>query len=350
MRIDARLVAFFHREGVKSCDEMLNRFFLFSAEDIDDHRALVRERVPDCVSLEPIEAGPFRSDVAAFPFAGEADSSWLASVFHSPGLTVDFNSHAAVWLMVPSSAWVSVAVGQRMREIRGGGIGGLLPRDEQRIRRTAGHHLMLRFDPSRLASAMAAFECEAAITDVLDTHFFEPRLAGLQDLVDEVRHLIRSLDRGPDEIVDLDLFRAAYDQLLVLRLANVLAVAAAPDRRPAIHRHDPALRRADEYIRAHADGNVDLIRLAQHVGLSLRSIQVMFRRTFDCTLVQYIRRHRLAMARRRLEAASDATIAEIARSSGFAHLGRFTAAYRAEFGELPRQTRQRTRRKLSTDG
>ncbi|MTW16943.1 helix-turn-helix domain-containing protein [Rhodoplanes serenus] len=329
---------------------MLNRFRLFSAEDIGDHRALVRARVPDCLSLEPIDDGPFRSDVAAFPFAGEPDSSWLASVFHAPGLTVEFDSRAAVWLMVPFSAWITVALGRRMREIRGGGVGGLLPVEEQRIRRTAGHHLMLRVDPSRLANAMAAFECDTALASILDEHFCEPHLTGLQDLVDEVRHLIRSLDRGPDEIVDLALFRAAYDQLLVLRLANVLAVAAAPDGRPAIHRHDPALRRADEYIRAHADDNVDLIRLAQHVGLSLRSLQVMFRRTFDCTLVQYIRRHRLAMARRRLEAASDATIAEIARSSGFAHLGRFTAAYRAEFGELPRQTRQRSRRTLSTDG
>ncbi|RAI32291.1 hypothetical protein CH340_15955 [Rhodoplanes serenus] len=329
---------------------MLNRFSLFSAEDIGKHRALVRERFPGCLSLEPMEDGPFRSDVAAFPFAGEPDSSWLASVFHTPGLTVDFDSRAAVWLMVPFSARMSVAVGRRRREIRGGGIGGLLPVEEQRIRRTGGHHLMLRFDPSRLTTAMAAFECDTALASILDEHFCEPHLAGLQDLVDEVRHLIRSLDRGPDEIVDLALFRAASDQLLVLRLANVLAVAAAPDGRPAIHRHDPALRRADEYIRAHADDNVDLIRLAQHVGLSLRSLQVMFRRTFDCTLVQYIRRHRLAMARRRLEAASDATIAEIARSSGFAHLGRFTAAYRAEFGELPRQTRQRSRRTLSTDG
>jgi AraC-like DNA-binding protein len=58
----------------------------------------------------------------------------------------------------------------------------------------------------------------------------------------------------------------------------------------------------------------------------------------------YLRRIRLMAAHRDLrlaDARSRTTVAEIARASGFTHVGRFSLAYRDEYGESPRETLRR---------
>ncbi len=54
----------------------------------------------------------------------------------------------------------------------------------------------------------------------------------------------------------------------------------------------------------------------------------------------YLRRVRLALARADLVAAEPArdTVTAIAHRWGFHHQGRFSAAYREAYGELPRRT------------
>jgi AraC-like DNA-binding protein len=57
---------------------------------------------------------------------------------------------------------------------------------------------------------------------------------------------------------------------------------------------------------------------------------------------------RLERARERLLSAGPAdTVTTIALDCGIAHLGRFPAAYRIAFGELPTETLARTRRRLA---
>jgi len=56
---------------------------------------------------------------------------------------------------------------------------------------------------------------------------------------------------------------------------------------------------------------------------------------------------RLERAHERLRVAGPAdTVTSIALDCGFAHLGRFPAAYRIAFGELPTETLARSRRRL----
>jgi AraC-like DNA-binding protein len=52
---------------------------------------------------------------------------------------------------------------------------------------------------------------------------------------------------------------------------------------------------------------------------------------------------RMSLARQALASGSAASVSEVAFAYGFEHLGRFSIAYRARFGESPRETLRRGR-------
>jgi len=108
---------------------------------------------------------------------------------------------------------------------------------------------------------------------------------------------------------------------------------------------DPrSVRVAAEHLEANLTRSVRIVELAAVVGVSARALQIGFQKHRGCTPAQFLREARLTLARTcLLDGAPGASIAEVARQCGFAHLGRFSARYRARFGELPTETRARTR-------
>lgn len=101
-----------------------------------------------------------------------------------------------------------------------------------------------------------------------------------------------------------------------------------------------ALRRAEEYLAAHVDRAVSSAELATAVGVSGRTLFAAFRAHRDVTPVAFHRARRLDLARRRILEAPERSVTEVAFACGFAHLGRFSLAYRARFGESPSETRR----------
>jgi len=83
-----------------------------------------------------------------------------------------------------------------------------------------------------------------------------------------------------------------------------------------------------------------MTELAAVAGVSLRALQTGFLRHRGCTPMEFLRARRLDLARTRLLAsAPGVSIATIARECGVSHLGRFSAHYRARFGERTTDTR-----------
>jgi AraC-like DNA-binding protein len=80
--------------------------------------------------------------------------------------------------------------------------------------------------------------------------------------------------------------------------------------------------------------------LAAEVGVSSRSLQAALRKATGMTPTSVLREIRLERAHADLARAeaSAATVAEIARHWGFAHLGRFAGRYLARFGVHPSDT------------
>ncbi|WP_143134044.1 AraC family transcriptional regulator [Actinoplanes philippinensis] len=102
-----------------------------------------------------------------------------------------------------------------------------------------------------------------------------------------------------------------------------------------------AIRRAVAFIDAHGADPITLDQIATAAGLSSRALQAGFRRHYETTPTGYLLKVRLEHAHRDLQAAdrtTGATVAGIARRWGFADHSRFTAAYRAAYGQLPSHT------------
>jgi transcriptional regulator GlxA family with amidase domain len=80
--------------------------------------------------------------------------------------------------------------------------------------------------------------------------------------------------------------------------------------------------------------------LAEIAGMSVRSLQEGFRRHVGCAPMAYLQQVRLLRAHDALRRADPTriTVAAVAHRWGFAHLGRFAAAYRTRFGQTPSET------------
>lgn len=101
----------------------------------------------------------------------------------------------------------------------------------------------------------------------------------------------------------------------------------------------PSVRRAHEFLHAHADEPLDLEQLAAAAGTGIRALQLGFQRHFGTSISEMLRDIRLAQLNVRLAAASpDDSITDIAFELGFTHLSRMASAYRAKFGETPSAT------------
>ncbi|WIB59392.1 AraC family transcriptional regulator [Curtobacterium sp. MCLR17_007] len=100
------------------------------------------------------------------------------------------------------------------------------------------------------------------------------------------------------------------------------------------------LRRALEFVHAHAAEAIGTPEIASAAGLSPRGLQQSLRRHLDQTPGDLLRGVRLDGAHTDLRRSDrdETSVADIARAWGFGHLGRFSAAYRARFGELPSES------------
>jgi AraC-like DNA-binding protein len=100
------------------------------------------------------------------------------------------------------------------------------------------------------------------------------------------------------------------------------------------------LTRACERVLANFAQPIALSELAQRAHLSVSQFQREFRRLFGMTPGDYILRVRLLMARRKLEATTEA-IGRIALDSGFYDQSHFTRAFRSAMGLSPLAYRKR---------
>ncbi|MFZ6993796.1 helix-turn-helix domain-containing protein [Curtobacterium sp. RRHDQ66] len=103
------------------------------------------------------------------------------------------------------------------------------------------------------------------------------------------------------------------------------------------------LKSVVEYLHAHMRDSIAVADLADVAGLSVRSVQESFARVLGVSPLTYLREIRLDRVRDDLLALDPrtVTVGDVAHRWGFAHLGRFSAAYVDRFGEYPKQTLRR---------
>jgi len=136
----------------------------------------------------------------------------------------------------------------------------------------------------------------------------------------------------------------AMQHWLPLELLRLLA--AKPKFMPRLRTtgRSRSLQLARDYINDLAHEEVDLSELHAICRTSPRTLQRAFIERYQMTPRDYLRTVRLNRARAALQRnGTDSSISEIALACGFNHLGKFSASYRQQFGELPRQTAKLSR-------
>jgi AraC-like DNA-binding protein len=153
-----------------------------------------------------------------------------------------------------------------------------------------------------------------------------------------VRHVTRDVFANPAAAAS-PLVRTEVFHLLAATLLDTFGLAAeVPEPTGPL---PSAVRRAQEFIEAHARTDVEVTDIAAAAGVSPRVLQAAFRRHLDITPLGYLRQVRLHGAHLDLRSADPKlgdTVAGIATAWGFTHLGRFAAAYRERYGNSPRVT------------
>jgi len=101
-----------------------------------------------------------------------------------------------------------------------------------------------------------------------------------------------------------------------------------------------SIRLAIQVCEENPEESLTVTEMARVAGVSIRSLQDGFRKYVGMSPTDYLRDVRLNRVREDLLSARamNTSIADIAFSWGFTHLGRFAKSYHERFGELPSET------------
>jgi AraC-like DNA-binding protein len=204
--------------------------------------------------------------------------------------------------------------------------------------------LMLTIDKARL---------ERYLQNLLNEPLHDPlRFDTRIDLADSsgqgiaaaVRTLRRALTlcgkAGPSPVLAAEIEHGIFTSLLLGQRHNYTDAIFSARALPAPR----VVRRVVELIDSTPQTAFTVADLAEHAGVSERSLHAAFRRQLGTSPMAYVRRRRLEQAHDellRLDRSSGAKVTDVALRHGFAHTGRFAAAYRARFGEPPSTTLRR---------
>lgn len=163
--------------------------------------------------------------------------------------------------------------------------------------------------------------------------------AGLaRSVVGLMDYLVADAKR-PDGLVTNELALASFNDTLlraiVLGLRHNYSDRLAA---PASAALPVPVRRAEDFMRAHAEKPVRMADVAAAAGCSLRTLEASFERVRTTTPFAAFRAIRLDKVNEALRRGADEPIVAVARRYGFTNAGRFATAYRERFGELPSDT------------
>ncbi len=182
--------------------------------------------------------------------------------------------------------------------------------------------------------------------------------SGLDDLtasdarmMDVLRLISADID-NPSAATLSEGYRRALGQLVIASTAA--RIARAVDGNDQKDRETAPIPQTMQICLAYIERNhaqpIRLTALAGVAGVTLRTLQIHFRRQFGCTISDYIRNYRLQQAHQMLSAASAGdTVSAIARFSGFDHLGDFASVFRARYGIRPSEVLRHALRRSAAD-
>ena len=319
----------------------LDRHQIYAGTDVDETRAVISHLFTEN-RIAPLKGGQpirdqinglelSRSTVCYVEFASGLASTPLAPMdchtIQYPLIgTAEFNIEGRV-TGVNSRHGAMVSAGQQLEQVT------LMP---------GTGVLCFNVGAAVMRDALAAATGRQDLPDLR----FEPKIEwttpGVAALLTFLRSFASELNR-PNGIEESPTAIAGFERAMITLMLyglnhNLSDILRLPDQNAGSHK----VRMAEEYIVEHAAEPIDMQTIADVTGHSANSIYRAFQRYRDYTPTQFLRSVRLDMARQRLQqSAPPVSVGTIAVQCGFAHLGRFSIAYKQRFGESPSDTLHR---------
>ena len=201
---------------------------------------------------------------------------------------------------------------------------------------------LVHFDADFLEAVAVVGGTDAPVPLAFPVAVPSTRLAPLQRVLREVAEPMLDVDVADGERAMLD-----------LRLAQAVldAFRPGPDTGPP-DAPVAALERAKAYMYAHFARPLSAAEIAAAADCSVRTLQETFQRQERTTPSAFLRDLRLEKARLALQLADarETSVSAVAHSCGFRHMGRFSGAYGARYGEHPGETLRGQRRRIAVAG
>src|SRR3954453_11079438 len=289
-----------------------------------------------CLTLTIIESGEFKarlswSTLRSVCVVGGCENLARIGYIALPARRVYFlfrtNATAAIW---------------GGRELRAGEIvfwaGG-----ERAHYRTAGGSAwgLVSVPPNQLSA------CSKALTgleeaETLDGRMLRPSRSISNELLRLHSKVCRLAEGKRERLAHPEVARALEQEILHTLIKCLSSDSGNPDRKgQAKRRHANIMNKFEDAIGLHA-GRLEMSELCAALSIPERTLRACCAEVLGMNPTSYHLLRRLNLARAGLLSDPDrAGVADIARRCGFAELGRFAAAYRATFGELPSATWRR---------
>jgi AraC-like DNA-binding protein len=158
------------------------------------------------------------------------------------------------------------------------------------------------------------------------------------------RHVLIDSERG-GPISRNPLALASLEQFVI----NELLLSQAHNYSELVHGEPPSIgprdvKNAIEYMEANLHSAIGLTEVVKAAGVPGRTLLKHFESFRGMSPMRYLRAARLERVHEALLHAEDSeTVADLAMTWGFSHMGRFSREYRLRFGEKPSATLKRRR-------
>jgi AraC family transcriptional regulator, ethanolamine operon transcriptional activator len=131
--------------------------------------------------------------------------------------------------------------------------------------------------------------------------------------------------------------RQLRDEVLI-EWIEVLPAQVDTSELPRVASRKKLVDQACELMLSHTDEPLSMLEVCKRLGTSRRKLNYCFQDVLGVNPVKYLRAVRLNGARRDLKLAGP-SVQDVAARWGFWHWSQFSRDYKAQFGELPSQTR-----------
>ncbi|MCU6453944.1 helix-turn-helix domain-containing protein [Sphingomonas sp. A2-49] len=141
----------------------------------------------------------------------------------------------------------------------------------------------------------------------------------------------------PEKGSEADLMTPLLEELLVYQFVSAWPATGAPagGRTGGTAVADRPVRMAVDYIEANLRHRIAIAEIAAASGLSVRMLQIAFKRRLGYSPVQYLIARRLDRVHADLLGTEGRTVRQIATDWGFVHMSDFGRRYRERFGHTP---------------